>query len=351
MKNWKNIRVKLNETIHSAIEVLNREGYRIALVTDDEDVLHGVITDGDIRRGLLQHIPLDASVTTIMNQTPKVAKPDWEPERLLKFMEAHSLLQLPVLNSKKQIIDIHTLHDLLKTPVLENPVFIMAGGFGTRLRPLTNTCPKPMLQVGGKPLLETLVSNFVSQGFKNLYISTHYLPHIIVDHFGNGAKWGANITYVHEEDPLGTGGALGLLPDTLPKLPLIMVNGDVLTNIDFVKLLEFHEDSKGTATMCVKEYQHQIPYGVVEGEDNKIKKMVEKPTKKFFVNAGIYVINTSVIKSVKEKEKIDMPSLLQNQMDKGENIFMFPIHEYWLDVGRIDDFNKAQKDFLNIQME
>jgi NDP-sugar pyrophosphorylase family protein len=225
----------------------------------------------------------------------------------------------------------------------------MAGGFGTRLRPLTDNCPKPMLKVGDKPILEILVRSFIKAGFVNFYISTHFMPEQIHEYFGNGSGLGVNIVYVHEDSPLGTGGALGLLPDDLPKnLPLIMINGDVLTTVDFKRLLTFHNENQADATMCVREYDYQVPYGVINGEGNKITSMVEKPIQRFFVNAGIYIVSPKVIQSVPANHKIDMPTLLEQHMQKTDNILMFPIHEYWLDIGRMDDFKRAQMDIYTL---
>jgi NDP-sugar pyrophosphorylase family protein len=218
----------------------------------------------------------------------------------------------------------------------------MAGGFGTRLRPLTNNCPKPMLKVGDKPILEQILLNFVEAGFHRFYISTHYMPEVIRDYFGNGEKWGISIQYVHEEEPLGTGGALGLLPHDEIDQPLFMMNGDLLTSLNLHSFLEFHETHNGVATMCVREYEHQVPYGVITSEGTQIKSMVEKPVHRFFVNAGIYLLDPALVKSVVPGTRIDMPTLLEGQIDGGSAVNMFPIHEYWLDIGRMDDFHKAQ---------
>lgn len=224
----------------------------------------------------------------------------------------------------------------------------MAGGFGTRLRPLTDNCPKPMLKVGGRPMLETLLLRFIDSGFHNFYISTHYMPEQIKSHFGDGSKWGVKISYVHEENPLGTGGALGLLPDTVSEVPLIMINGDVLTMVNFERLLAYHVQHQAMATMCVREYEYQIPYGVINGEGHKIINMIEKPTQRYFINAGIYVVSEKLRKSILKQTRIDMPVLLENEIAKGHDILMFPIHEYWLDIGRIDDFYKAQSDIQEL---
>jgi NDP-sugar pyrophosphorylase family protein len=224
----------------------------------------------------------------------------------------------------------------------------MAGGFGTRLRPLTNNCPKPMLKVGDKPILEQILINFVEAGFYRFYISTHYMPEVISDHFGNGEKWGVNIQYVHEEVPLGTGGALGLLPHDEIDHPMFMMNGDLLTSLNFHSFLEFHESHGSIATMCVREYEHQVPYGVITSEGIYIKSMIEKPVHRFFVNAGIYLLDPKMVRSVEPGTCIDMPTLLEQQIENDNSVTMFPIHEYWLDIGRMDDFQRAQTEFTSI---
>ncbi|EYU14226.1 nucleotidyltransferase family protein, partial [Photorhabdus aegyptia] len=219
---------------------------------------------------------------------------------------------------------------------------------GTRLKPLTDSCPKPMLKVGDKPILEILVTRFSKLGFKNLYISTHYMPDQIMEYFGDGSEWGVSIQYVYEEKPLGTGGALGLLPENIPNLPLIMVNGDVLTTIDFERLLKFHIKHSPTATMCVREYDYQVPYGVIKGDGHRIIGMQEKPVHRFFVNAGIYIVSPRLFKAVPKNKKIDMPTLLEGEISNNKDVLMFPIHEYWLDIGKMDDFQRAQCDIYNL---
>jgi len=224
----------------------------------------------------------------------------------------------------------------------------MAGGFGKRLRPLTENCPKPMLKLGGKPVLEILLTKFIASGFKNFYISTHYLPEVIQDYFGDGSAWNVKITYVHEMSPLGTGGALGLLPDNIPDLPLVLINGDVLTNLDFEKVLQFHNKNKAAATMCVKNHEYQVPFGVINIDDNKVVSMIEKPTHRFMINAGVYIVGQNIIRAVEKNIPIDMPALLERHIAIGEDVLTFPIHEYWLDIGRLDDYARAQSDILTI---
>lgn len=340
--------VNTAQTIRDALKAINADlTLKLAIVVDDDGLLQGVVTDGDIRRALLTDYSLDSSVVEIMNTSPVVATPDTAKSVLVSMMDEKGIGAIPII-SDGVLVGVGTYHDASISKEYENPVFLMAGGFGSRLRPLTDNCPKPLLDVGGKPLLETVLLNFKRAGFKNFYISTHYLPEMIRAHFGHGEKWGVNITYVHEDSPLGTGGALGLLPDTIPNLPVLMMNGDVLTNVDFEHLLEFHNSNQATATMCVREYDYQIPYGVITGDGNKMVAIDEKPLHSFFVNAGIYVIDNSIVRSIAKNQCVDMPSLLEQQVGADRDVLLFPIHEYWLDIGRIDDFKKAQMDFATL---
>jgi len=347
---WENVLINSSNTLRDALNIINSEALRVALVVDKKNKLQGVVADGDIRRAILRGIGLDDSIKDVMNTSPTTVTSRTGKDDIVALMRKLDLLFVPVIDNKGSLVGLETLHGVLVKKVkYNNPVFFMAGGFGTRLRPLTDTCPKPMLQIGGKPILETMIRSFIKAGFDNFYISTHYMPEQIEQHFGDGSEFGVKITYVYEETPLGTGGALGLLPSDLPDdLPLIMMNGDVLTKVDFQRLLEFHIENNADATMCVREYDYQIPYGVINGEGNKIKSMLEKPIQRFFVNAGIYVISPRIVQSVPANHHIDMPSLLERHMNERDNILMFPIHEYWLDIGRMDDFNRAQIDIQTL---
>jgi dTDP-glucose pyrophosphorylase len=342
MKPWRNTIVTIDASLEHAIEVLDKAALRIALIVDDEDKLQGTLTDGDVRRALLKQLPLNTPVREVMNPNPKTAGHQWANNRILTLMEQHELLQLPLADENGKVVGLANLHDLMNKHRHANPVFLMAGGFGKRLRPLTNDCPKPMLKVGDKPILEQILLNFVDAGFHRFYISTHYMPETIQDYFGNGEKWGVSIQYIHEEEPLGTGGALGLLPHEEIDLPLIMMNGDLLTSLNIHGFLEFHDNHTSVATMCVREYEYQVPYGVIASEGAQIKSMVEKPVYKYFINAGIYLLNPELVKRVERGIRIDMPALLQQQIEEGRPVNMFPLHEYWLDIGRMDDFQRAQ---------
>ena len=346
---WKNVLLTPQSSIREALEIINREALRIALVVNENHELLGVITDGDIRRGILNNIELAEKVTLIMNSSPKFAYSNLSRMQMLNIMTENSILSLPVIDyTSGKVIGLERLEKNIKRNIYENPVFIMAGGFGTRLKPLTDSCPKPMLKVGDKPILEILLNQFANSGFRNIYISTHYMPEQITEYFGDGNRWGVSITYIHENVPLGTGGALGLLPNNIPELPLIMINGDVLTSVDFERLLNFHTKYKPSATMCVREYDYQIPYGVITGDGHHIISMEEKPTQRFFVNAGIYVISPELFKSVEVNTKIDMPTLLEKEITNNKDVIMFPVHEYWLDIGRMDDYQKAQIDIQRL---
>lgn len=346
---WKKSVIKPNDTILQAIEILNNEVLKVVLVIDDVGNLLGTITDGDIRRGILKSVSLNSPVVKIMFVTPITAPKGTLKRELAKIMEIKSITSIPILEDGR-VVDVQTLKSVSKKNVYENPVFLMAGGFGTRLRPLTDHAPKPMLSVGGRPILETILLSFIRAGFKNFYISVFYKPEIIKSYFGDGSKWDVSIQYVQEEQPLGTAGALSLLPRDMPNLPMIMMNGDILTNVDFERLIEFHNDNGAMATMCVRDYEYQVPYGVIVGDGHHILSMEEKPIQRFFVNAGIYVLTPKLIREVQQDTKIDMPTLLQNAIDKMEQVLMFPIHEYWLDIGRLDDFDRAQADIAMLEM-
>lgn len=345
MKQWESTLIGPQTSLEEAIATLDREALRIVLVVSAERRLLGTLTDGDVRRALLKHMTLDVPVAEVMCVTPRTAARDWSKERILADMEKYQLLQLPVVDQAGHVIGLETLHDLLNKRHLDNPVFLMAGGFGTRLQPLTHNCPKPLLKVGEKPILELILENFINAGFHRFFISTHYMPEMIRGHFGDGSQWGVSIRYIHEEEPLGTGGALGLLPHDEIDQPLFLMNGDLLTTLNFQNLLEFHQDHSGVATMCVREYEHCVPYGVIQSEGHRICSMVEKPVHRFFINAGIYLLSPDLVKSVAPGVRVDMPTLLEREIANGNDVNMFPVHEYWLDIGRMEDFKRAQQEF------
>jgi dTDP-glucose pyrophosphorylase len=330
--------------MEQAIQVLDSEALRIVMVVDDHERLVGTITDGDVRRALIRHQGMDTKLENVMNREPTMALLKDGREAILSMMKSKDLLQVPIVDDAGRVVGLETLQHLIKNVKLDNPVFLMAGGFGTRLQPLTNDIPKPLLKVGSMPILETILTKFVASGFHNFLISTHYKADMVREHFGDGNKWDVNIRYIHEDKPLGTAGALGLLPDDLPDLPIMMMNGDLLTEVNFERLLEFHNAQGGIATMCVREYDFQVPYGVIKAEGQVIKSVIEKPVHKFFVNAGIYVLGQELVKSVTGSDYLDMPQLLDESIRSGAQVNSFPIHEYWLDIGQMEEFERANRD-------
>lgn len=348
MHQWESILIGPETSLEDAIATLDLVALRIVLVVDEERRLLGTLTDGDVRRSLLKHLPLDIKVKEVMCVSPQTAGRDWSKDRILSVMEKHQLLQLPVVDGRQRVVGLETLHGLLHKRHRDNPVFLMAGGFGSRLRPLTQNCPKPLLKIGDKPILELILESFINAGFHRFFVSTHYMPEMIRNYFGDGSRWGVSIRYVHEEEPLGTGGALGLLPHAEIDLPMFMMNGDLLTTLNFQNLLEFYQEHPGAATMCVREYEHCVPYGVIQSDGHRIRSMVEKPVHRFFINAGIYLLSPELVRSVTPGTCIDMPTLLEQQIAGGKDVNMFPVHEYWLDIGRMEDFQRAQSDITGL---
>ena len=335
-----------NELIREALTILNNDPFSPIYIIDDNQILVGSVTDGDIRRGLLKNLTIDDTVEKVMNKSPTSALNSLDTSAIEQLMKQHELSSIPVVDETGFFITIQKRieHQNEKKMRRQNPVFIMAGGFGSRLYPLTKECPKPMLEIDGKPILHSIIDSFIKSGFSDFYISTHFLADVITDYFGDGKRFGVSIKYVHEETPLGTGGALALLPKDIPDLPLIMINGDVVTDLDYEGLMRYHESCDNQATICVREFTYKIPFGVIDtDEQNIIVDMVEKPEQTSLINAGIYVINPEVVKSVEPGIYTDMPTVLAACKDKGMSLQVFLIHENWLDVGQHDDLKKAQK--------
>ena len=342
MHNWKKTLLKQSATMQEAIEVLNNESLRIVLVVDDEQKLVGTVTDGDIRRALLRHLTLEAVLSEFMFTQPTVASVTDDHNQILLKMQEFDLLQIPIVDEFGKVGGLETLQHLHEKKQYDNPVVLMAGGFGRRLRPLTEHTPKSMLNVGSKPILETILDQFIGAGFYRFFISTHYKAQHLQKHFGDGSDWGVSIEYIHEDEPLGTAGALGLLPKNIPGLPVLLMNGDLLTKVDFQELLSFHVEHGGEATMCVREYVFQVPYGVIQAEEHRITSIVEKPVHKYFINAGIYVLNPSILNTIDGKSCLDMPHLLIENINGNKQVNMFPLHEYWLDIGQMKQYEQAQ---------
>jgi dTDP-glucose pyrophosphorylase len=344
MRNWKETLIQKDATIHEAIKKIDSASLQIVLVVDEEFKLLGTITDGDIRRGILKGLPYEEPATKVMNDTPVTTVQNVSRSEVLSLMQANQVARIPILDDSRQVVGIQILDELLKTKTKENIVVLMAGGMGTRLKPLTNHCPKPMLEVNGKPILEIILSNFIDYGFKKFHISVNYKAEVIENYFGDGSKWGVEIHYIREAQKMGTVGSLSLLSEE-PKEPFIVMNGDLLTNINLEQLLAFHAKSKSSATLCVRDYVFQIPFGAVEIKDHKILEIKEKPEQHFFVNAGIYVFEPNLLELIPQDAHYDMDTLVQKIIETEKGCSAFPIREYWLDIGHVDDYNKGKESF------
>lgn len=337
------LRVRANQTVRETIAAIGANRRQIALVVDAADHLLGVVTDGDIRRGILRGVGLEDSAVEIMNSQPKVAQHTDSSQMIIDQMAEFAIRHMPVVDRDGKIIGLFMADEIHPRPILATPIVLMAGGKGQRLYPLTRDVPKPMLPIGGVPLLEIILRSLAAQGFINVYISVNYLADVIVNHVGDGAAWGLKVEYVRENKPLGTAGALAELAGLMAE-PFIVMNSDLLTLVNLREMLSFHSKERGKATVGVREHLFEIPYGVVNLTGSIVESMVEKPLHRSLVNAGIYALNPEVLDLLVPGEYCDMPTLLDLIMSKGDWVTAFPIHESWLDVGRPEDLNQAQTD-------
>lgn len=340
MIDWKNISLSKEKTLRDAMGLLDKWALRIVLVVDADEKLEGIITDGDVRRGLLKGLSMDASVDIVMNRRPLVAFPEVNSEYIRKLMANKDILSIPIVDITNRVVGLETIDTVQHKKNNSCDVVLIAGGFGKRLHPLTEKCPKPLLKLGNKPILESIIQDFVGQGFSRFYISTHYKADLIREHFLDGSDLGCEISYLYEKEPLGTAGSLSLLPDSISS-DFIVMNADVIAKINFQNLINFHQEHGRLSTMCIREMEYQIPYGVVNVEYPYVSSIREKPQYNHFINAGIYALNKEILTLVKKDEYLDMTSLLSSLVHKGKNVLAFPIHEYWMDIGRIEDYEKV----------
>ena len=340
MKDFSNFFVKPDVTIAEAINIIDKGASQIALVVDAEYRLLGTLTDGDIRRGLIHGKTLESRVERVMNREFLSIPEGHTENRAMRLMREEGLQQIPVLDPEGRIVRLFLLEEFIKQKKLSNWVVLMAGGLGKRLRPLTGSCPKPMLRVGDKPMLEIVLEQCVEAGFRNFFISVNYLKHQIIEYFGNGSRWGVDIQYLEEDKPLGTAGALASLPEQ-PDKPILVMNGDVLTHVNLDKLFLFHQENSASATICVSEYKTPIPYGVVFTEGAQVFSIEEKPEMSHSINSGVYVLNPEILELLSPKQKCDMPQLLTRGLKRNHSVIAFPIHEYWLDVGHKETLDQA----------
>jgi len=340
--NWQKTLLQHNATVADAISCLNDSMLQIVLVVDEQSSLIGTITDGDIRRSMLKGIKISDTVENIINSNPLVISTSMKRDSVLQLMQVNKIHQLPVVDQDRKVVGLHLWNKLMATEVRHNTMIIMAGGKGTRLRPYTENCPKPMIHVAGKPMLERIIERAKQDGFGHFILSIHYLGHMIEDYFEDGSKWGVKIEYLREDSPLGTAGALSLLSN-LPTLPVLITNGDVLTDIRYSEIIDFHHRHYARATMAVRQHQWEHPFGVVKTDGVDIIGFEEKPISYSHINAGIYVLEPSVFSSLNENEYCDMPTLFARLKDNNHRTIVYPMHEPWLDVGRHDDLELANK--------
>ena len=341
------IKLSINSTIKDALQTINNGGLQIAIVVDENDSLVGTVTDGDIRRGLLNGLDLNSSVSLVVHKSPSIASVGDTKESILKIALAKKLHKIPLVDELGKLVGIEDIEDIIKPVGKTNRVILMVGGLGTRLRPLTQDTPKPMLKVGNKPILQTIVEKFAEYGFVNITMCVNFNASIIRDYFGDGKEFGVNIDYVLEQKRMGTAGALSLLKER-PSEPFFVMNGDLLTNVNFEHILNYHTLNKATATMCVREYDYEVPYGVVKMNDNKIIEIAEKPVQKFFVSAGIYMLSPEILDIIPQDEFYDMPTLFEKAIAQDKNVISFPIHEYWIDIGRLEEYQKANEEYAKV---
>jgi dTDP-glucose pyrophosphorylase len=332
--------VELSGTLLDALRIMDASGLEIVLVVSGPRLV-GVLTDGDARRGLIRGRPLDCPVGELMQRDFRWVEPDVGRAEVLDLMKALRIKQIPVLDTERNLRGLHLLNDIIGAKLRPNRALILCGGLGTRLRPITETVPKPMISVAGRPILERLVLHLVGHGFRSIHLAIHYLGEQIRAHFGNGARFGCTIQYIEEAKPLGTGGAFGLLPNDVNE-PVLVMNGDLVTQFDVGRLIDHHEFHGNDATVGVKSYSHQVPFGVVEGRDQVVVSLKEKPILDCTINAGIYALNPALRRYAPPGRPTTLPAIIEACLRDSGRVGMLHIDEEWIDVGRREELDRAQ---------
>lgn len=344
MKSWEKALIGPETSLRVALETINQVGCQIALVVDGQRRLLGTLSDGDARRALLEGLNLNALVSAAMHRTPTCCAESDDCQTRLATMRRCALHQLPVLSADGIVVGLETVDDFLNTPIRDELVVIMAGGLGSRLQELTHKTPKPMLHVGSRPLLETIIRGYADQGFRNFYLAVNYKAEQIEAYFGDGSQLGVSIRYLRERARLGTAGALSLLP-TRPETPVVVTNADLLTKENYGYMLDQHIATGADATMGVREYEMQVPFGVVLERDGCIESIEEKPIQRFTVSSGMYVLSPRALDLVPANQFYDMPTLFEVMVGQGMRTRCHRINGYWLDIGRLPDFERANLEF------
>ncbi len=337
---WRQAILPAHATIEQAIRNLDQVALKIILVVNERMELEGTISDGDIRRGLLKGLDLNSLISSVIHRNALVVPPEMGREMVMQLMVANKIQQIPVVDGHHRVVGLHLWDEITTSPIRPNLMVIMAGGMGTRLRPHTENCPKPLLPVAGKPMLEHIIERAKLEGFSHFVLAVHYLGHMIEDYFGNGGLLGVQIEYLREQSPLGTAGALGLLSPR-PQAPFVVTNGDVITDIRFGELLDFHIHHAAAATMAVRVHEWQHPFGVVQTQGVDIVSFEEKPVARSHINAGVYALDPDALSSLAADAHCDMPTLFERLQAKAKRTVAYPMHEPWLDVGRPDDLRLA----------
>lgn len=334
-----------NATIHGAMEKISQFGEGFVAVADRDGRLLGTVTDGDIRRAILKHANFGTRVEKIMHRNPVTLRAGSSRGQIMDTMATHGVRQLPIVDARGRLVKIALMKDVV-TPD-QHKVMLVAGGLGKRLRSITRGVPKPLVKLGGKPIMETIIKELGTQGFRNILVSLNYKGKMIEKYFKDGARLKSSIDYVKETKRLGTAGALGLLEED-PKQPLVVMNADLLTKVDFKSLLRYHKDGRYDMTVCVRDLEFKLPFGVVDIDGERVKGIREKPQYSFFINAGIYVINPAVRRLIPRNRRMDMPDLVGKVIRGGGRVGSFPIREYWMDVGRIEDYLTAAGQYRRV---
>lgn len=343
MRDWKKTLIGPEATFRDALKVIDATGAGMALIVDADRRLIGVLSDGDFRRALIRGAGLEDPAVSAANRQPVCIDQHQDRAATLAMLRAHSLRQLPVLDAERRVVGLTTVSDFLNIPVRSNPVVIMAGGKGERLAELTRDTPKPMLKVGPRPILDTIVGNLAGQGFRRFWLAVNYKADQIERHFGDGSALGLDIRYLRETKPLGTCGALALLPE--PEEPFVVTNGDVLAKVDYGHVMDSHLEAGADATVVVRDYQMQVPFGVINAADGQILRIDEKPTQSFTISAGAYVLSPSALRLVPRDAYHDMPTLLADMISAGLTVRQQWAEGYWMDIGRPPDYAQANADF------
>ena len=341
VQDWEAITLGETDTFAAALELMTRGGYQLALVRCADGRLAGMVTDSDIRKALLRRITLEQPVAEVMNHSPLVVSPELGEAEAHQLMMLNHFFHLPVVDDSGQLVGLHVAEQLCSPEERSETLVIMAGGRGQRLMPLTATTPKPMLPLKGRPILEHIIEKAKLQGFSQLVISVNYLAEVITEHFGNGSSYGVTIHYLHEQQPLGTAGALAALPSSLRQEPVVVTNADVITDVAYGDLISQARLEGVDGLMAVRLQEWQNPFGVVRTEGNRLLGLEEKPIYRHQVNAGMYVLAPKLLELLQPDTYCDMPNLFSRGVDLGLNIQVFPLHESWLDIGRKDDYHAA----------